>query len=124
MKLYCTPGGTWAGSEKGWSDAVKAEGLNPKQISRKIVEVPVSKAELMEWLTFHNVNPLAPCAAPTIPADLGNVDIDTLLAGPRPLQTHQVAGWQEEYLRAPIRLQLELATAAIDAAEKRIAPNT
>lgn len=64
MKLYQTPGGTWAGSEKDWKAAMKAEGADPKAMTRNTVDVPVSKAELMEFLTFHNVNVLNPRVAP------------------------------------------------------------
>ena len=60
MKLYQTPGGTWAGSEKDWKAAMKAEGADPKAMTRNTVDVPTSKAELMEFLTFNSVNVLNP----------------------------------------------------------------
>lgn len=66
MKLYCSPGGTWAGTEAAWKAAVKAEGIDPKTVDRKQVDVPVDKAGLMEFLTFHGVNPINPRAIPQV----------------------------------------------------------
>lgn len=61
MKLYQTPNGTWAGTEKDWKAALKAEGVNLKSYTgRKIVEVPTDKSGLLEFLSFHNVNVIAP----------------------------------------------------------------
>lgn len=60
MKLYCTPGGTWAGSEKDYKAALKTEGVDAKTVTRRQVDVPVDKAGLMEFLTFHRVNPINP----------------------------------------------------------------
>lgn len=61
MKLYTTPGGQWAGTEKDWKDALRSEGVDPKTYTgRRQVEVPTQKAALMEFLTFHNVNVIDP----------------------------------------------------------------
>lgn len=118
MKLYTTPGGTWAGTEKDWIKAMKAEGQDPKTASRKTIEVPTSKAELMEWLTFYDVrcierpsasHAVAPQAAPPAPqAPVGDTgastlpDLDTLFAA------------------APLRKQLRLAVTAIDMADAQV----
>lgn len=70
MKLYQTPGGTWAGNEKDYKAAMKAEGHDPKEQTRKQVDVPTDKAGLMEFLTFHNVNCINPRpAAPLLTLD-------------------------------------------------------
>jgi len=69
MRLYTTPGGQWAGTEKDWKAALKAEGIDAKTYDgRKTIEVPTSKAELMEFLTFYNVNVINPGAHPVVEA--------------------------------------------------------
>lgn len=112
MKLYCTPGGTWAGSEKDYKAAMKAEGSDPKAADRRQVDVPVDKAGLMEFLTFHRVNPINPTtpssaapapaapAAPTTPA--------------APSTTVSGASLDEMFLAAPLGQQLTLAAIACE----------
>lgn len=108
MKLYCTPGGTWAGNEAGWKAAVKAEGIDPKTLDRKTVEVPVSKAELMEWLTFHNVNPISP--RHPVPAGVPEAALTTIPNQP-------ISDLDEAFSAAPLRQRLRLAVSAIDQAD-------
>ena len=119
MKLYCTPGGTWAGTEKDWKAAVRTEGLDPKDISRRIVEVPTSKAELMEFLTFYNVNCIGG------PLDV-NVNFEIASPStPAPSSAGEsrdttVSDLDAAFTAAPIKQQLRLAVAAIDAADARL----
>jgi hypothetical protein len=54
---------------------MKAEGADAKAATRKIVDVPVDKAGLMEFLTFHNVNVVNPAAAPRV------LTLDEMFAG-------------------------------------------
>ena len=123
MRLYCTPGGTWAGTEKDWKAAVRAEGLDPKDISRRIVEVPTSKAELMEFLSFYNVNCIGG------PLALGvdvNVNFEIVPPStPAPSSAGEsrdttVSDLDAAFAAAPIKQQLRLAVAAIDAADARL----
>lgn len=121
MKLYCTPGGTWAGNEKDWKDAMKDEGLDPKAATRKIVEVPVSKAELMEWLTFHNVNPIAPralSAQPAIAPPVSNPTPPAPAAGGHPIP--QGSALDDAFAAAPLGQQLDLASIAVSNARERL----
>lgn len=124
MKLYCTPGGTWAGTEKDWKAAVRAEGLDPKDISRRIVEVPTSKAELMEFLTFYNVNCIGG-PLPTLGVDV-NVNFEIAQPStPAPSSAGEsrdttVSDLDAAFTAAPIKQQLRLAVAAIDAADARL----
>jgi hypothetical protein len=115
MKLYQTPGGTWAGSEKDWSDAMKAEGLSPKAYKdRKTVEVPTSKAALMEFLTFHNVNVVnpAPVAAPQPPLPPARPPEATTASQPLDLD--------DLFEAAPLAQQLHLASLACENARSAI----
>lgn len=110
MKLYQSPGGTWAGTEKGWKDAVKAEGLDPKKIERRTVDVPTSKPELMEFLTFHSINILNPAQPGEAPA-------------PTPSTTVPDASGKslsDLFAAAPLHQQLDLAIIAIDGAVKKL----
>lgn len=117
MKMYHTPGGKWAGTEKDWIKAMRAEGHDPKTAARKTIEVPTSKAELMEWLTFYDVrcierpsasHAVVPQACPAPQAPVGDTcattvpDLDTLFAA------------------APLRKQLRLAVTAIDMADAQV----
>lgn len=121
MKLYHTPGGSWAGTEKDWKAAMKAEGLDPKTAERKQVEVPTSKAELMEFLTFYNVRCIKPAQ------DQNRVN--DVVPQPSPPAPQAAAGdtasttvspLPELFEAAPLRLQLDLAVAAIDRASERL----
>lgn len=120
MKLYCTPRGTWAGTEKDWKDAMKAEGSDPKTAERKLVEVPTSKPELMEFLTFHNVNPLNPRGAHA-PEPAGSVAIPTEEppAAALPAGTDIDAINPDAFFNAlHLTTRLRLAVTAIDDADK------
>jgi hypothetical protein len=69
MKLYATPGGQWAGTEKDWIAKMKVEGYNPKTYDgRKQVEVPTDKPKLLEFLTFYSVNVINPGTHPVVEA--------------------------------------------------------
>lgn len=119
MKLYHTPGGTWAGTEKAYNAAMKAEGLDPKTASRKQVEVPTSKAELMEFLTFYNVR----CIQPATPSS----DVAPQEAAPQP-PTPPAAGTtipdlDAAFAAAPLPRQLALAVGAIDRADAALRRN-
>lgn len=108
-KFYQTPKGTLSTSEKQWKDDMRAEGFDPKTYAgRKSFDVPTKGAELMEFLTFHNVNvvnpqpPLAaapvtgsvspsPPALPVTPTTVPN-DLDELFeAAPLARQLHLAA---------------------------------
>lgn len=111
MKLYLSPGGTWSGTEKDWKAAVKAEGLDHKTLDRKVFEVPTAKPDLMEWLTFHSVNPLAgDIAARSVPA-----------APVTTVSSAELLTLDGLFAAAPISQQLTLAVGAIDRANARIA---
>lgn len=118
MKLYHTPGGTWAGTEKDWKDAMKAEGLNPKDADRKQIEVPTSKAELMEWLTFYNVRCIEKPEAPHAVVPQATPPAPQVPVGDTAPTT--VSSLDELFDAAPLRQQLTLAVRAIDAADARL----
>lgn len=126
MKLYQTPGGTWAGSEKDWKAAMKAEGSDPKAVERKIVEVPTDKPGLMEFLTFHNVNVISPGAAPQAEAVGGASQPpipETPPAAPPPPTVPRLVesvALDEAFMAAPLGQQLTLAQLALEEAFKRI----
>lgn len=107
MKLYCTPGGTWAGSEKDYKAAMKAEGSDPKVADRRQVDVPVDKAGLMEFLTFHRVNPINPAIPSSAPAPVS-------AAPATPGTTVSGASLDEMFLAAPLGQQLTLAAIACE----------
>ena len=121
MKLYQTPGGTWAGNEKDWIAAFKAEGGDPKKYTgRKTVEVPTAKPDLMEFLTFHSVNVVNP--QPIAAPEVAPVGVATPLPpAPPPDDTPAVPSTvfdlDAAFSNAPIRQQLRLAVSAIDAAD-------
>lgn len=116
MKLYQTPGGTWAGSEKDWKTAMKAEGSDPKAATLKTIEVPTSKAELMEFLTFHNVNCIAPRSSSAVAPQEQKAPLT-----PAPAADTTVPGDLDAlFAAAPLRKQLTLAVLAIDAADAAI----
>ena len=139
MKLYTTPGGQWAGTEKAWKTAMKAEGLDPKTYDgRRQIEVPTSKAELMEFLTFYNVNVINPGAHPAVEAAGGGAsppapspavpDVEALRAlhnpdaapavPPAPATT--VPDLDDLFEAAPLARQLHLASLACENARNRI----
>lgn len=119
MKLYCTPKGNWAGTEKDWKDAMKAEGSDPKTASRKTVEVPTSKPGLLEFLTFHNVNVINPRGAPA-PEPAGSAP-PTQPPAALPAGTDLDAINPDAFFNAlPVLTQLRLAVAAIDAADNAL----
>ena len=117
MKLYCTPGGTWAGTEKDWKDAVKAEGLDPKSIDRKIVEVPTAKKPLMEFLTFHNVNAICPAGGRAPEVSLPGDPPPPSPAADSAATTVPSFDLDAAFEAAPIKQRLRLAVTAIDAAD-------
>lgn len=120
MKLYQTPGGTWAGSDKDWAAAMKAEGADPKKFDgRKIVEVPTDKASLMEFLTFHGVNVINPQAATPAPEVVPAGAIPQPPAPPSggTASSTTVSDLDGAFEAAPLRQQLRLAVGAIDRAD-------
>lgn len=109
MKYYQTPGGKWSTSEQAWKDDMQSEGLDPKTYKgRSVVDVPTKKAELIEWLTFHNVNIVNP-PQPGAPAG------EVVRAEPT-----TIPDLDEQFAAAPIGQQLRLAVAAADAADQLI----
>lgn len=109
MNLYCTPGGTWAGSLAAWTTAMKAEGRDPKEHEPSTFDVPTSpKAALMEWLTFHNVNPMRAQQIAPEPAAVPAATDDSAAT--------TVSDLDVAFEAAPIPRQLDLAVAAIDRA--------
>lgn len=124
MKLYQTPGGTWAGSEKEWKDAMKAEGSDPKAAERKIVEVPVDKKGLMEFLTFHNVNVVNPQLAAAAPEVTGGdaqpPSAKTPSSPVAPQPTATTVPLDEAVRQAPLPVQLDLVVGIVDRAAEVI----
>ena len=127
MKLYSTPGGQWAGTEKDWIAKMKAEGFNPKDYTgRKQIDVPTSKPELLEFLTFHNVNVIAPGnrgeaaggAVPPPAAPPAAPDLEALRAlhNPGSVAT-TVPDLDAAFRAAPISKQVELAVNLLDRLE-------
>lgn len=119
MLLYCTPGGTWAGNEADYKKALKAEGIDPKSVNRKQVEVPVKKADLLEFLTFHGVNPIGGRA----PQVTGGEAPPTPLASPpvapaAPAVSSASVADQVEAL--PITAQIDILVGIADRAHKAI----
>ncbi len=120
MKLYCTPGGTWAGSEKDYKAAMKAEGSDPKLAPRRQIDVPVDKAGLMEFLTFHRVNPIAPAPLAAVPAMSDNGPTFVPAPGPVTTVSNGAADLDELFDAAPLARQLHLAALACENARTRI----
>lgn len=148
MKLYTTPGGQWAGTEKNWKAALKAEGIEPKTYTgRSQIEVPTSKPELLEFLTFYSVNVIAPrgdasaAAAPMPPMPAAAAvttvtDVEALRAQHNPGSVEhlsppatvsqivtntagQVINLDELFVAAPIPKQVELAVGLLDRLESK-----
>lgn len=118
MKLYQTPGGTWAGSEKDWKAACKEEGTDPKTCARKIVEVPVDKAGLMEFLTLHSVNVISPARHRVV--SQGSVAGNAPPPAPAADTTVPKSDLDALFEAAPLGQQLTLAAIACENAYKRI----
>lgn len=90
MKLYPIPGGTWAGTEADWKKALKALGLDHKNFeATKTREVPTGKKELMEFLTFYNVDVYRLGDGTTMSAPAA-VDVEALRAQHNPTAAEQV----------------------------------
>jgi hypothetical protein len=117
MKLYQTPKGTWAGSEKDWTAAMKAEGSDPKAAKRKQVDVPVSKKELMEFLTFHNVNVVSPPTSTPASSEVAGGGSPTPLPPPAGGTPSTTMSLSEQFDAAPIKVKIELAVRALDACD-------
>lgn len=119
MKLYQTPGGVVAGTIKGWTDAMKAEGLDPKTYTGRFeINVPTSKPEVMEWLTFHRINLINP-------PQPGGTEVAPTEQLPSPPSapsggTSTTVSLDELFAAAPISHQLRLAVVAIDTADARL----
>lgn len=139
MKLYTTPGGQWAGTEKDWKAALKAEGIDAKTYDgRRQIEIPTDKAGLMEFLTFYNVNVIDPGAHPAIEAVGGGasppapssaaVDVEALRAlhnpeaapPPPTVPSTTMSDLDELFEAAPLARQLHLASLACENARNRI----
>lgn len=119
MKLYQSPGGTWCGTEKDFNAALKAEGIVPKEYTgRKTVDVPVSKADLMEFLTFHNVNVISPNRS--APAGEFSPSPPSVAPAAPPAPT-TMPDLDELFEAAPIVQRLRLSVGAIDAASAKLA---
>jgi hypothetical protein len=89
MKLYPVPGGGWEGTEADWKKAMKAKGLDPKAFEdRKTREVPTGKKELMEFLTFFQVDVIRLDAGDIVVAPA--VDLAELQAKHNPTPAEQV----------------------------------
>lgn len=117
MKLYQSPGGTWCGTEKDLIAALKAEGISPKEYTgRRIVDVPTSKADLMEFLTFHNVNVVSPTPGVS-PEEFSPSPPASVTAPPAPTTVPNI---DELFTQAPLSTQLRLAVGAIDAADAKL----
>lgn len=120
MRLYQTPNGIWLGTEAAWKSATVAEGHDPKLWRDKAqIDVPTSKPELMDFLTFYHVNVINPPVR----------DIEIALAQPSPLAASvgSKACTTEPDLdalfeAAPIRQKLRLAVVAIDAVDALLFP--
>lgn len=112
MKLYQTPGGTWAGNEKDYKAVMKAEGIDPKTVTRKQVDVPTDKAGLMEFLTFHNVNCINPRAVPA--PEVAGSDLPPSTPQSLPAAPTTVSDLDAAFTAAPLRKQAELAVGFID----------
>lgn len=115
MRLYVTPGGNWQGTEKNFNAALKAEGLDPKTYDgRRQVDVPTSKPELLEFLTFHGVNPIAGSA--TLSASRVTTGVKHAPAAPVVAPT-TIPDLDAAFMAAPVAKQVELAVALLDRLE-------
>ena len=119
-KFYQTPGGTLSTAEKQWKDDMRAEGLEPKDYKgRKTFEVPIKAAELMEFLTFHNVNVVDP--QPPRAAHLAtDAAPPTPEASVAPSASTTVPDVDAFFENLPIAQQLHLASLAVENARAKI----
>ena len=130
MKLYITPGGQWAGTEKDWKANLKSEGIDAKTYTgRKQIDIPTDKAGLMEFLTFHNVNVINPgtvqAVEPNVVEAALPVDVEALRAlhnpeaspTPVPAAPTTVTDIDTLFVAAPIPKQVELAVGLLDRLE-------
>lgn len=130
MKLYTTPGGQWAGTEKDWKANLKSEGIDAKTYTgRKQIDIPTDKAGLMEFLTFHNVNVINPgtvqAVEPNVVEAALPVDVEALRAlhnpeaspTPVPAAPTTVTDIDTLFVTAPITKQVELAVGLLDRLE-------
>lgn len=134
MQLYHTPGGTWAGTEKDYKAALKAEGIDPKTYDgRRQIDVPVDKKGLMEFLTFYQVNCIDPgrshLVAPmcVVQAQIEGQPIVPLvpqaIGSAVPVEvnyTDASVNLDNAFLAAPLGQQLTLAALACEAARKKV----
>lgn len=124
MKLYCTPGGTWAGTEADYKKALKAEGVDAKSVTRPQVDVPTDKKGLLEFLTFHGVNPIGGYSVSQVVGD-GASPLPPAPSPAAPAAPTTEAGEQDLdalFDEAPLRDQLRLAMFAINKAKAQLAP--
>ena len=139
MELYTTPGGQWAGTEKDWKAALKAEGIDPKTYEgRPKVDIPTNKAGLLEFLTFHHINVINPAPqvgveaaggasqppATTPPAVPVLTTVTDAAPEPGPVVSQivtnvhgQVINLDEIFAAASIPKQVELAVGLLDRLE-------
>lgn len=118
MKLYCTPAGTWAGTEKDYKAALKEEGVDYKSVTRKQIEVPTSKPEMLEFLTFHRVNPIG--GHPSSLAELREAASVPPQSAPTTIPDVKPFDLATAFQAAPITVRVELAVALLDELEKRV----
>jgi hypothetical protein len=121
IKLYQTPDGKWSGTEKDWKADMKAEGHDAAAIkaARKLVEIPTSKPELIEFLTFHNINIVNPqhvAASHIAPTS----DLPPSPASGNAGPSTTVPDLDGLFQAAPLRTRLDLAVTAIDAATEAL----
>ncbi len=115
MKFYQTPGGRLSTAEKTWKAHMQEEGIDPKTYKgRKTFDVPTKGPELMEFLSFHNVNVVNPHPAS-----------DAVPAAPPVLQTlvapsTTVPNMDELFEALPLAQQLHLGALALENARAKI----
>jgi hypothetical protein len=122
MKLYATPGGTWAGNEKDWKAAMRAEGIDLKNYKGRVtVEVPTDKPRLLEFLTFNHINIINPRPQAVDVIAPAGVTPDTPTPPADRNGSSTTVPLDELFDKAPVRQQLRLAVSAIDAATALLA---
>lgn len=107
MKLYSTPKGTWCGTQADWFAAMKAEGAmgTPEDHT---VNVPTTKPELMEFLTFHGLNVIQPCGTTVLGAVVSQVTMT------EPSYAEKSVALDDLFQAAPLGQRLTLAAIAIE----------
>lgn len=124
-KFYQTPKGTLSTSEKQWKDDMRAEGFDPKaHEGRNTFIIPTKAAELMEFLTFHNVNVVNPRGAAPATEITGAPASDPPCGAPVVTSGDAGVSLDELFEAAPLRARLRLAVCAIDAADKALYPTS